>query len=178
MNQQGGYTLIEISLVLAIVGIVTAVAIPSFNNNDPHKLEIAAEEIARAINFAREESRRTGISHGVETFASSEQLRVFRLPSLFPVFDIRHPLNKKLYKIQLKTDPFVAGVDMVSASFNYESSISSPNYLRFNSQGMPIFTIPFNPTNFMLIDATITLAYDNQQKVISVAPMTGRVTVQ
>lgn len=176
MNQQGGYTLLEIGLVVAIVGIVTAVAIPSFNNTDSHKLDVAADEIARAIRFARDEAKRTGVAHGIQTISTDEQIRVYRLPVTTPIFDVRHPISKKLYDIQLNTDAHVSGVDLLSASYTFNGAATSSTSFDFSADGMPKTTS--GGTDFMLNTGTITLSYGGQQKVISIAPMTGRVTLQ
>ncbi len=176
MNQQGGYTLLEIGLVVAIVGIVTAVAIPSFNKTDPHKLEIAAAEITRAIRFARDEARRTGVPHGFETITTDERIRVYRMPVTSPIYDVRHPISKKLYDIQLNTDPHVSGVDLLSASYTFNGAATSSTSLDFSADGMP--KTSSGGTDFMLNTGSVTLSYGGHQKVISIAPMTGRVTVQ
>ena len=46
-------------------GIAAAVAIPDISTTNPNRLDLAAEEIAQAIRFARSESLRTGEIHGV-----------------------------------------------------------------------------------------------------------------
>ncbi len=162
---------------VVILGVVAAAAMPNLSSIDPTiKLDTAAKEIAEAIRFARIESIRTKISRGIYTDAASEQVRVYSLPAASPVYDIYHPINKKLYDIQLKTDAFVAGVDLVSASFSFAGTASSSYYMSFNTEGYPKTTS--SGTDYMLTSGIITLSYQGQQRIVSIAPMTGRVTIQ
>lgn len=170
-----GFSLLEMTIVVLILSIIAAIARPNLSSTDPIKLDTAAKEVAEAIRFARAEAIRTKISRGIHADANNERIRVYSLPGLSPVYDIYHPIDKKLYDIQLKTDAFVAGVDLVSASFSFVGPFTSPTNLGFNSEGNPKYT--FINDN-MLTSGAITLSYQGQQRIISIAPMTGRVTIQ
>jgi Tfp pilus assembly protein FimT len=159
------------------LSIVAAIAVPNLASTDPVKLDIAAKTVATAVEFAQAESIRTKILHGVFTDAANELISVYSLPGFLPVYDVYHPVDKKLYTIYLKTDAFVAGVDLVSADFVFTGSFSSPNYLGFNTNGYPKYSVLFG-NDYMLTSGTITLSYKGQQRIVSIAPMTGRVTIQ
>lgn len=177
-------------IVVIILGIVAAAAMPNLSSTDPKKLDNAANEVAAAIRFARAEAIRTKatcgfnrteedrnkIPCGINTDATNDRLRVYSLPAATPTYDIYHPIDKKLYDIQLKTDAFVGGVDLVSASFVFASAPSSSTNLDFSADGTPKVTSA--GTDYMLTSGTITLSYRGQQRVISIAPMTGQVTVK
>ncbi len=181
--QQGvykkGYTLVEILVVVSILGIVALVAIPDFSSNT-EKLELATAEVVQAIRFARSEAVHTGEPHGVLVTVASDRVRVGRLPNPLPappIYDVRHPVDKKLYDLQFQSDRRLGGVDVSAAVFNYQGGTSITGVL-FSSTGVPYVPDPFPGTALMLVDGSITLNYRKESRVIEVAPMTGRVTVQ
>lgn len=163
-------------IVVIILGIIATVAIPNLSSTDPTKLDNAANEISAAIQFAQAEAIRTKIPRGISIDATNERIRVYSLPAATPTFDIYHPIDKKLYDIQLKTDAFIGGVDLVSASFAFTGAANSSTNLDFSAEGIPKVTSA--GADYMLTSGTITLSYRGQQRIISIAPMTGRVTVQ
>ncbi len=173
---QQGITYIEIMIVVLILGIIAVVAMPNLASNDHRKLDIAAEEIVQAIRFARIEAMRSDISYGVFFSSSSDIVKVYRLLSEVATYDVYHPVDKKFYILNLNTDSATAGVDFQSSGLYFGGSGSNREYLSFNTNGNPIYTNL--GTDYLLDSATITLGYAGQTRVISVGPMTGRVTVQ
>ena len=175
-RHQQGISYIEIMVVVVILGIIAVVAIPNLGSNDQRKLDIAAEEIVQAIRFARIEAMRTDISYGVFFSSSNDNAKVYRLLSEVAIYDVYHPVDKKLYTLNLKNNSATAGVDFQSSGLYFGGSGSNREYLSFNTNGNPIYTN--SGTDYLLDSATITLGYSGQTRVISVGPMTGRVTVQ
>lgn len=161
--------------MVIILGIVAAVAIPSLST-DFSKLDTATEEFTNAIRFARAEAIRTNSPYGIEADATNNRLRVYSLPAATPTYNVYHPIDKKLYVIDLNADSRTAGVTLVSAGFTFSGGFSSTSLLAFNRTGSPKYTSA--GTDYMLTSATITLSYKNQQRILSIAPMTGRVTIQ
>jgi type II secretion system protein H len=76
-ERHNGFTLLEIMIVAAILGIVALVAVPSFTSTSDGeaKLDLAAGEVAAAIRFARSETMRTGTVHGAKVAVSSRSTR-------------------------------------------------------------------------------------------------------
>ncbi|NKB35818.1 MAG: prepilin-type N-terminal cleavage/methylation domain-containing protein [Gammaproteobacteria bacterium] len=176
MRLLNGYTLIEMMIVVATIGILAVIALPPLSSGNPVKLDLAAAEIAAAARFARTEAIRTGTAHGINTSNINERVRVYSKPGLLPNYDVRHPVDKKLYDIALDDDSRMAGVDLSSASFNFEGSFSSSSYLGFSAEGIPKYSVL--GTDYMLQNASITLTMGNDQRVVVVEPMTGRVSIQ
>jgi prepilin-type N-terminal cleavage/methylation domain-containing protein len=174
MIRQTGFTYLEIVIVVIILGIVAAAAMPMLSSSDTTKLDAAASEIAEAVDFARTEAIRTKITHGINTDASLDQVRVYSKPSTTAVYDVYHPIDKKLYVLQLKNNTQTSGVDLVSASFTFSNGVSN-GLLDFNSDGMPKYS---STTDYMLTSGSITLSYKSQLRKVIIAPMTGRVTIQ
>jgi Tfp pilus assembly protein FimT len=173
---QYGLSYIEIVIVVIILGVVAAAAMPMLSSNDPAKLDNAVNEVANAIRFAQAEAIRTKISYGINTDTTNERIRVYRLSGTTLTYDIYHPIDKKLYDIQMKTDTYVAGIDLVSASFVFGGASSSSTSLDFSAEGSPKVTSA--GSDYLLTSGTIMLSYHGQQRIISIAPMTGRVTIQ
>jgi prepilin-type N-terminal cleavage/methylation domain-containing protein len=169
--RQTGFTYIEIVIVVIILGIVAAAALPTLSS-DQTKLDIATEEITEAVDFARSEAIRTKITHGISIDTANDRIRVYSLPASTVVYDVYHPIDKKLYDIQLKSNNQTASVDLVSATFTFSNGVSQ-SLVDFNSDGMPKST---STTDFMLTSGTITLSYKGQLSKVIVTPMTGRVT--
>jgi prepilin-type N-terminal cleavage/methylation domain-containing protein len=175
-QNQRGFSLLEMTIVALILSIIAAIAMPDLSSTNSIKLDTAAKEVAAAIRFARAESIRTKSPLGINTDATNDRIRVYSLLGSTPTYDISHPIDKKLYDIQLATDTYIAGIDLVSASFSFAGSFSSLTYLDFSTEGIPKVTSAGN--DYMLTSGTITLGYQGQQRIISIAPMTGRVTIQ
>jgi prepilin-type N-terminal cleavage/methylation domain-containing protein len=175
-NTQYGFSYIEMVIVVVILGVVATVALSSLASTDPVKLDNSANEVANAIKFAQAEATRTKISYGINTDVTNDRIRVYSLPSTTPTYNVYHPIDKKLYDMQMKTDPYVGGVDMLSASFSFAGAATSATNLDFSTEGIPKVTS--SGADYMLTSGTITLGYHGQQRVIVIAPMTGRVSIQ
>lgn len=178
MRGQNGITYQEIMIVVVILNIVAVSAVPSISSIDPKKLDVAAQTIADAIVFARAESIRTKTPHGINADVENQRIRVYSLPGETAIYNVYHPINKKIYDIQLRTDAQLVGVSLDSAYFSYEGLFSSSSNFDFNVNGMPKYTGGFPQRDYMLTSAEITLSFHEQQRVISIAPTTGRVKVQ
>ena len=174
MIRQNGFTYLEIVIVVIILGIVAAAAMPNFSSSDPTKLDIATAEISEAIDFARTEAIRTKVTRGISIDTALDEIKVYSKPATTPVYDVYHPIDKKLYDILLKSMNQTKGVDVASATFTYSNGVSN-SLLDFNSNGIPKYT---STTDYMLTSGAITLSFKGQLRKIIIAPMTGRVTVQ
>jgi len=63
VHKINGFTLIEVVLVIAILGLLSVVAIPNFKNTlAKYKLETAAKELAQNIRVTQQKSITKGVS--------------------------------------------------------------------------------------------------------------------
>ncbi len=61
----GGFTLIELIAVIAIMGMIFAIGIPRLSRSQLRGLKVEAESIAASLEFARQSAIVTGIPHRV-----------------------------------------------------------------------------------------------------------------
>jgi prepilin-type N-terminal cleavage/methylation domain-containing protein len=173
-----GFTLLEILLVAAVLGIMALAVIPSVQPYKEQRLDVAAREVAAAISFARDETVRTGKPYGVNISASSQRLRVYRLvtsPSPTPAYDVYNPLDKKLYDLQFTADPALSGVQVSAVSLYYRGLAGPVDFVNFDAWGTPKYND--SGTIRLLNNGEIKLASGDAERIIKVDPMTGRVTV-
>mgnify|MGYP002063100860 FL=1 len=173
-----GVTLVELLVVIAIMGVAAAVAIPNLSSSDPQRLDLAAEEFANAMRFARSEAMRTGEPRGFRQFASSKRIWVFRPDtSTSPWtlnYDVYHPVSKKLYDIDLNTHPFVAA-DSLSSNRVYRGTCNKTGEIYFDSSGIPRCA---DPETVLLEKLTMTLALGPHTRIVTLHGITGRLTVR
>lgn len=175
---QRGYSLPELLAVIMILGIVASVAIPDISTTNPDQLELAAEEVAEAVRFARGESIRTGEPHGFFTDLPNKQIRVFRADTTSnpptPVYDVYHPVSKRLYDIDLDDHPF-ARADALSGGANYQGVCNKPRYTLFDADGTAWCA---DPQTILYLNGIITFTLGDHTRTLSLDGITGRASVQ
>jgi len=182
-QQQRGYTLLELVIVVSVISIIAAIAVPGVSTNDDAKLKLAAENVADAIRFARSEALRTGEGHGLTVSQATQKVTVKKYDlTTAPVSTLHtlvHPVDKQPYDFNINTRATTQGVVISNAQdvFNY-TGLGGRRSLIFDATGTPKWIVGSGPTTYLLSDADIELTHRGQQRIVSVAPITGRVTVQ
>jgi type II secretion system protein H len=177
-QKQLGISYIEIMIVVVILGIIAAVVIPNLSSADPGKLDLAAQEFANAMRFARSEAIRVGEPRGFRQQSSQKRIRVFQPDtSTSPWtlnYDVYHPISKKLYDIQLDSHPFAAA-DTLSRNSVYRGTCNNQGNIYFDSNGTPWCA---DPETALLKQFEVTLTLSSHSRIVTLHPITGRVTVQ
>lgn len=105
-----GFTLVEMLVSIAILGVTAATVIPSLSSNDPQKLGVAAEETANMLRFALSEASRTG-SYVLVDGTTAGQLKLYYSDaSASSVSAIDDPLIKRAAILDISGSPFSQGV--------------------------------------------------------------------
>lgn len=175
---QRGFSLLELSIVIVLLGMIAAVAMPSATSSEYRRLELAASDVADAVRFARTEARRTGVLHGIWADSANDQIRVFRLDeSQNPnarIFDVYHPVWKQIYIVQLAAAPY-NGVVLTGVGGQLTGACTDPENIVFDAGGV---VHCFEPTSTRISNVSLALKFGNFEQSIAVAGYTGRVSVQ
>lgn len=173
-----GYTLLELVVVVSIVAVMAAVALPSMRPAEDQRLDHAVAWIAESVRFARAEAMRTGNPVHLEVNETSGRLRVtvadLSGPSAAPGAELRDPISKQPYDFVVSDLPDMRGIDITAKSFDYPSGGRTETVV-FDARGLP-FTK--SSDNFMrLTQGEIQIALGDRERNVYVAPLTGRVTL-
>ena len=149
-----GFTLVELMIVVALLGIVLAIAVPSINSTlDEMKLDSAAQEIVTATHYVQSLAIKEGLVYEVKFSDGANKFSCRQGGTII------NPLDKKDYEVDFDTEGHLQGVDIISASF-------FAGKLTFDSLGEASES------------GTVLLDYSGLQKTITVSAPIGRVTVQ
>ena len=179
LRRRCGYTLVEMLIVVSLIALIAALAIPALNDRSDIVLDRASSEVAAAFRFAQAEAVRTGIPYGVIGDLSAQRVRVYSLDeSVNPpviVYNVYNSFTKQPYDLQFGIDN--SDVYVSSIYFKFEGVFFGQSFIGFAAEsGVPKYNDA--GTIRMLENGYIRLGSDGQSRTISVAPVTGRVTIQ
>jgi prepilin-type N-terminal cleavage/methylation domain-containing protein len=173
-----GFSLLELLLVLMVLGIVAVAAIPDLSSSNPHRLEIAAEEIAGAMRYARSEALRSSEPHGFQLQTTELRIRVVSADTSSypwtPRYDVEHPGVHDYYDIDLATHPY-ASVNEISRNAVFHGNCNNPDLVYFDTNGMPWCG---DAGGALLEQYEVSLSFGSRSRVVSLHGITGRVTVK
>ncbi len=173
-----GYTLTELVIVIGLLALIAAVAVPSSNQSEKKQLDLAAAEFASAVRFARSESIRTGEPHGFQFLTNQYRIRVFRADtSANPwtwIWDVYNPVSKQLYDFTFPAE--LSSIDPpVAHTFVYRGACNTQGAVYFDANGTPWCLEP----ETTLLDAyRLDFYTTGGNAAVVLDSITGRVTVQ
>ena len=173
-----GYSLLEITIVVFILGLIALAVTPDFSSTDPARLDAAANQFASAMRFARSESIRSGKPYAFRQTTSDQRIRVAHMDETSSPwtlnYDVYHPVSKKLYEIDLNRQ---SATDRIALDrvVSFRGTCNTTANLYFDKNGSAWCT---DPDDIALQQLTLTLSLGSLTRVITVNGITGRVSVQ
>jgi len=175
---QLGYTLTELIIVVTILAVIAAIAVPATSSNSDKPLDLAAQEFAAAMRFARSESIRTSEPHGFRQQSGPKRIRVFRLdqgtspPTL--IYDVYHPIDKQLYDYDLDLES-LAAADLLTRTPDFRGTCNVNGNVYFDANGTAWCA---DPDTVLLNSFQVDFDLGSDRRTVLVDGITGRVTVQ
>ncbi len=173
-----GYSLLELTIIVLILSIMAAAAVPFLYNTDSEKLDAAADSQVEAIRFARTEAQRRGEPVGFRQQNLQKRMRVFSVDTgTSPwtiVNDVRHPVSKKIWDIRLDDHPFAAA-DSVTTLKQFRGTCNTPSNIYFDANGIARCA---DPETVPLESYEITLRLGSETRVVTLNGFSGQVSVQ
>jgi Tfp pilus assembly protein FimT len=166
------FTIIELIMIIVIIGILAALAIPRFSSFYVLKLDSAVKKVVEDIRYVQavaiSRHANTGIVFGEDIDTYRAYVCDSDCETLANWFALEDPFTRGDLVIDFTDDPQYSGIDISGVDFG------GTNTLRFDWQG-----IPQNRTGVALSsEGTLTLSYRDNSYAIYVTPNTGRVRVE
>jgi len=159
----GGFTLIEVILVVLIIGIAAAVVVPMASSASGMQLRAAVNMVAADIEYAKSMAISRGQRYSVVFNKTSETYQVVDQAGTV----IAHPVKKGFnYVIDFRNDGRLDQVEILDASFD------ATNKVTFDYLGSP-----YNGSSTPLNSGVVTLQSGTMTRTVSVEPVTGFISV-
>ena len=177
-SSQSGYTLTELVIVIGLLALFAAVAIPGGSSSEQEQLDLAAAEFAAAIRFARGESIRTGQPHGFRFLTNQYRIRVFSTDtSATPwtwIWDVYDPIDKDLYDYTFPAELTGASAPVVHSPM-FRGTCDRPGAIYFDANGTPRC---LEPETVLVESYRLDFNTNTSNIAVVLDGVTGRVTIQ
>lgn len=167
-----GYTLIELLMVVAILSIVAVIALPVAQRVTQASTDVAVDEVAHALRFARDEARRKGEQRLVSCDLANGRLTVGGVDT-----DKDTSTAREGASFLVAPGPIPAGSAMalVSCSFTFADNATA-NSVVFDANGNPVRGIGKGPVRDKTLHAgAIVLGAGHVRRSVNLNA-TGRIT--
>ncbi len=172
-----GFTLVEMLIVIAILGIVAKVALPLLSSNDLQKLSVAAEETANTLRFALSEAKRTGGYVLVDGKTTAGRLKLYHSTNNANLTTaIIDPLTKRTLDLNVSSSAFSQGVTL-TPQFRAGGSARPQLLIGPGLSQMQGFNGTSSPEGALQANSGVLLTLGSQSVLVSINQTTGLVTL-
>jgi len=159
----GGFTMIEILIVIVIIAIAAMMAIPMASSADSLQISSAANTIAADLEYAKSMAIKTGQIFSVVFDENTESYRIENQDGDV----IKHPVKKGFdYVVDIRADGRLDKVDIVGVNFDLGGEV------KFDYLGSP-----YNSSGTDLNSGVVTLRAGEATATVSVEPITGFILI-
>jgi prepilin-type N-terminal cleavage/methylation domain-containing protein len=166
MSAPRGFTLFELIVVMAIIGITAWLAYPKLSALDDIKLDAAARRVAADLRYAQNRAIGKRSVHGVLFEPSTGRYTVFSPTTATPVTDPANPA--RVLRVDFLATGEFKGITISSASFGTSRGVT------FDYFGVPRDTAGVD----LAATGRVILTYKGGADTIDVTPGTGKVIVR
>jgi prepilin-type N-terminal cleavage/methylation domain-containing protein len=168
-KQKVGFTLVEILVVVVILAIAAAMAVPMFSGAAGFQTQSAANMIAADLEYAKSMAISHQQQYGVVFDPDADSYQVVDCNGNV----IQHPVKAGFqYAVNFHGDSRLNSVDLASANFVGTDSVTTAQ-VKFNYLGSP-----YNGNDKDLNSGSITVQGGGTTMTITVEPVTGYIRIQ
>ncbi len=157
---QAGFTLVELMIVIVIIGIAAAMAIPMMSSAASFQIRAGANMVAADLEYAKSMAISRGQNYSVIFDVANDSYQIEDQAGNL----LQHPFKKGVgdyYVVDFRNNSRVDRVDITEADFDGVAKIT------FDYLGSPSSN-----------SGTVKLQADDAEKWITVEPVTGYISVE
>lgn len=179
---RNGFSLVELLLVVAILGIIAAVVLPQLSSSEPQKLTVAAEETANTLRFAFSEAERTGGYVLVDGKSASGHLKAFystdkgESPPDAGTSALIDPLTKRAIDLFPGATPFAQGVTL-TPQFRAGGQVWSQILIGPGLSQIQGYDGKNNSKGLLQANSGVVLALGSKSLTVAISETSGLVTL-